>query len=180
MEEQELITRCKKSDRLAQELLYTRYADRLFRTAFRYCKDQVEAEDVLIVAMNKIFSSVGNFQSQGQGSLEAWMKRIVVNEALMALRKRHNFNLTETLNENTPEPDIASLAESGGEDILKALSKLPTGYRTVFNLNAVEGYSHEEIAEMLKIQVGTSRSQLFKAKELLKTMLSREGVYYGT
>ncbi len=181
MEETELIKRCKQNDRLAQELVYTRFADRLFRLSFRYMKDQHEAEDALIVAFNKIFSSFSSFTFQGEGSLEAWMRRIVVNEALMALRKKHNFNLTESLDHNTPEPSLENeVLDLDSEEIYKAIAELPTGYRTVFNLNVVEGMSHEEIAKALKISVGTSRSQLFKAKAILKKTLSKEGNAYGT
>lgn len=140
----------------------------------------MEAEDVLIVALNKIFSSLDGFKHQGAGSLEAWMRRIVVNESLMQLRKAHNFNLTESLTENTPEPEIRELCEADGEAIYNAIAQLPTGYRTVFNLNVIEGYNHDEIAQMLNISGVTSRSQLFKAKSLLKKMLQKEGLEYGT
>lgn len=180
MEEQELIKRCIKSDRLAQELLYARYADRLFRLCQRYVKEIEEAEDVLIIALNKVFSSLNKFSYKGEGSLEAWLRRVVVNEALMVLRKQHNFNLTETLDHNTPEPDLASVCEVDGEEIQAAINRLPTGYKTVFNLNVVEGYEHDEIAKMLGISEGTSRSQLFKAKAMLKKMLTKEGSAYGT
>jgi len=180
LEELELIKRCRQADRLAQELLYSRYADRLYRITLRYVKIQLEAEDVLIIALNKVFSSLESFSYQEKGSLEAWMKRIVINESLMWLRKKHNFNLTETIDENTPEPNLKAVAETQGEDILRAISELPTGYRTVFNLNVIEGYEHGEIAGMLGISANTSRSQLFKAKAMLQKMLSKEGVYYGT
>lgn len=179
MEETELIKRCRDNDRLAQELLFAKHSDRLFRTAARFVKDQAIAEDVLIVGFNRIFSSLEAFVHKGSGSLEAWMRKIVVNEALMALRKRHNFHLTESLDPNLHEPELEELAELDGEEIYAAITALPTGYRTVFNLAVVEGYSHEEIAEMLAISAGTSRSQLYKAKSLLKKMLHREGLKYG-
>ncbi len=179
MEESELIKRCKKGDRLAQEFLYSCYADKMFRVAYRYMKNQIEAEDVLIVALNKMFAAIDTFTT-GEGSLEGWIRRIVVNESLMALRKRHNFNLTETLDVNTPEPDMQEMCDADAEEIFAAIEKLPTGYRTVFNLNVVEGYPHEDIAKMLGITVSTSRTQLFKAKALLKKMLSKEGSVYGT
>ncbi|MES2630112.1 MAG: sigma-70 family RNA polymerase sigma factor [Bacteroidota bacterium] len=179
MEEKELVQRCIQQDKIAQELVFSRYADRFFRLAFRYVKDQEEAEDVLIVAFTKIFASLGKFTFQGAGSLEAWMKRVVVNEALMSLRKRHNFNLTESLDANTPEPVLEDFAALETEEIYAAIEALPTGYRTVFNLFVVEGFGHEEIAAMLNISVGTSRSQLFKARSILKKSLNEEGVRYG-
>jgi len=180
MDEIELITLCKKPDRKGQEILYSRFSDRMFRVAYRYVKNGIDTEDVLIVAFGKIFKGIGRFQYQGVGSLEAWIKKIVINEALMWLRKRHNFNLTEQVDEDMPEPDLTTFSEANAEDIYAMIARLPTGYRTVFNLNIVEGFNHEEIAGQLGINEGTSRSQLFKAKALLKKMLTKEGFNYGT
>lgn len=179
MKESELILRCKKEDRIAQELVFERYADKMFRVAIRYVKDVHEAEDVLIVALNKVFSSIKGFTSQGEGSLEGWIRRIVVNESLMSLRKKHNFNLTEITDQHMPEPELDAFSQLDAEMIQTAIDALPMGYRTVFNLNVVEGFPHEEISKMLNISVGTSRSQLFKAKSILKKSLSEEGLKYG-
>lgn len=104
----------------------------------------------------------------------------MINESLMWLRRRHNFHLTETLDETTPEPSMDQFSQLEAEDIYRFITELPTGYRTVFNLSVVEGYSHQEIAESLKITESTSRSQLFKAKALLKKLLTQEGFHYGT
>ena len=180
MEETELIKRCQKADPKAQELLYARFSDKMFRVGYRYLKSEVETEDVIIVAFGKVFTSIKSFTYQGPGSLDAWLQKIVVNESLMGLRRKHNFHLTESIDESLPEADLKQFSESGADDIYKMITQLPTGYRTVFNLNAVEGYSHEEIATLLGISEGTSRSQLFKAKALLKKMLTREGFHYGT
>ena len=180
MQEPELVQSLKNAERKAQELLYRQYSDRLFRVAFRYVRSTVDTEDVLIVSFGKVFSAFGSFRFNGEGSLEAWMRKIVVNESLMWLRKRHNFNLTESLDENLPEPGLKQFSDAGAEDIYKAIAQLPTGYRTVFNLNTIEGYHHDEIAKMLGISENTSRSQLHKAKAQLKKMLTREGFNYGT
>lgn len=180
MEETELVKRCQQTDRKAQELLYARYADKMFRISYRYMKSDTETEDIIIVAFGKVFNAIRSFNYQGPGSLEAWLRKIVINESLMGLRKKHNFNLTESIDETVPEPDLKQFSESGADDIYKMITQLPTGYRTVFNLSTIEGYSHEEIAAMLGISEGTSRSQLFKAKALLKKMLTREGFHYGT
>ena len=180
MQDPELIQHLKNADRKAQEVLYERYSDRLFRLAFRYIRSTVDAEDVLIVSFNKLLRGIPSFRAGGPGSLEAWMRRIVVNESLMWLRKRHNFQLTESLDENLPEPDLRQVSDAGAEDIYRAIAQLPIGYRTVFNLNTIEGYHHNEIAAMLDISEATSRSQLFKAKAQLKKMLTREGFNYGT
>jgi RNA polymerase sigma factor (sigma-70 family) len=178
--DEQLIKGCKNSDRKAQELLYERYSDKLFRLGYRYVRSTVDTEDVLIVAFGKVFSGLAGFRFQGEGSLEGWIRKIVVNEALMWLRKRHNFNLTENLDAALTEPDLGQFSESGAEDIYKAIAELPTGYRTVFNLSVIEGFHHDEIAQMLGISDSTSRSQLFKAKALLKKILTREGFNYGT
>ncbi|MBL0745147.1 RNA polymerase sigma factor [Chryseolinea lacunae] len=98
----------------------------------------------------------------------------------MWLRQRHNFNLMESLDASLPEADLNAFAELDAADVYAFIARLPTGYRTVFNLFVVEGYDHDEIGRMLHIAVGTSRSQLFKAKALLKKMMSQEGFHYGT
>jgi RNA polymerase sigma factor (sigma-70 family) len=180
LNESDLIRCCQQADRKAQEIIYLRFADRMFRLASRYLKNQSDAEDALVTAFDNVFKSIKNFNYQGEGCLEAWIRRIVTNQALMILRSRHNFNLHESLDEVLPEPDIASLTDLEATDILAMIAALPTGYRTIFNLHVVEGYSHEEIGKLLSITESTSRSQLFKAKSLLKKMLKEEGYHYGT
>ena len=180
MEESELVRQCQKADRKAQELLFSRFADKLYRIAFRYVKSEQETEDIVIVSFGKVFEKIGAFSYKGKGSLDSWLRRIVVNEALMSLRRVHNFHLTESVNESSGETDLSALNELGADDIYNMITDLPTGYRTVFNLNVVEGYPHTEIAAMLGISENSSRSQLFKAKALLKKKLSREGFQYGT
>jgi RNA polymerase sigma factor (sigma-70 family) len=180
LKEPELIRCCQQADPKAQEILYLRYADRMFRQASRYLKSQNDAEDSLVKAFNKVFIAIKNFTYQGEGCLEAWIRKIVTNEALMLLRNRHNFNLTESLEEGLQEPDLNSFTELEASDILALIGGLPTGYRTIFNLNVIEGYRHQEIAQLLSISESTSRSQLCKAKSLLKKMLKQEGYSYGT
>lgn len=180
MNEQELIKCCQQRKPKAQEALYLRYADKMFRVCQRYIKKPEDAQDILITSFTKIFESIKNFTYRDEGSLEAWIRKIVINYSLMWLRKHHNFSLTETLDENLQEPDLSDVAGLGAEDILFIISKLPTGYRTVFSLNVIDGYTHEEISKLLNITESTSRSQLFKAKSLLKKTLLHEGYYYGT
>ena len=152
----------------------------MFRLTFRYIKSQVDAEDVVITSFTKVFKSIHTFRFQEEGSLEGWIRKVVVNDSLLWLRRRHNFNLTESLDDAIPEPDLSQFSQLEAEDIYKMIANLPTGYRTVFNLNVVEGYSHEEIGALLSITQSTSRTQLFKAKALLKKMLTKEGFHYGT
>jgi RNA polymerase sigma factor (sigma-70 family) len=180
LQEIDLVKRCQQAEPKAQELLYSRYSNGLYRLAFRYVKSQADAEDILIKAFTKVFSNMHNFAHQGNGSLLGWMKRIVINEALMWLRRRHTFDLLESVSEATEEAEFESFSELEAEDIYKFITLLPDGYRTVFNLSVVEGYSHQEIAVMLSINESTSRTQLFKAKAALKKMLIKEGFQYGT
>lgn len=180
MTEEDLVKKCQQGNGKAQEQLYKCYADRLYRLAYRYIRSDADAEDVLMTAFTKIFRGLTNFNYQGPGSTEGWMRRIVVNESLMWLRRRHNFNLIESLDASIPEPDLHAFSEQDAEDVYQLITQLPTGYRTVFNLFVVEGYNHAEIATMLEVSESTSRSQLFKAKALLKKMLTQEGYHYGT
>ncbi len=180
MQETELIKGCKKGDRRAQKELYELYSDRMFRLACRYVKIDVDAEDVLIMAFTKVYSGIGGFADQGPGSMGAWIRKVVVNESLMWLRRRHNFNLTESIEDHHAIVDLEDFSKLPSEDIQQFIAELPTGYRTVFNLSVIDGFNHAEIGRALKISESTSRTQLFKAKLLLKKMLTREGLYYGT
>jgi RNA polymerase sigma factor (sigma-70 family) len=180
LEEEKIIRLCQQGDPKGQETAYQLYADRLFRLTRRYIREQEDAEDVLMAAFVKAFRQIKTFTSQGKGSFEGWLRKIVINESLMWLRKQHNFNLTETLDDDLPEPDLSAFAALEANDIFLLISELPTGYRTVFNLSVVEGYDHTEIAALLSISEATSRSQLFKARALLRKMLTKEGYHYGT
>ena len=168
---EDLISGCKNNDRKAQNALYKRYAKPMFGMCKRYIKDLGEAESIMINGFYKVFMKIDQFK--GQGSFEGWMKRIMINEALMYLR-RYNMNLSVELHESIGKESVlradAGIAE---QDILKLLDYLPIGYRTVFNLYAIEGYPHQEIAEKLGISVNTSKSQLLKARKKLKELLEK-------
>ncbi|HNP76592.1 MAG: RNA polymerase sigma factor [Cyclobacteriaceae bacterium] len=180
MEEPELVRRCQQGDRKAQEALVDRYGNQLFRVCFRYLKSREDAEDVMITGLNKALAALPQFQYTGPNSLPAWIRRIVINESLMWLRRRNSFQAQEVADDYAHEPDLSLLTQLEADDIYSCITELPTGYRTVFNLSVIEGYSHEEIANVLGITTGTSRSQLYKAKEQLKKILTREGYQYGT
>jgi RNA polymerase sigma factor (sigma-70 family) len=180
LEEANLLKIVKAGDRKGQELVYRQYADRMYRICYRYIRTKEDAEDVMILAFTKVLDKLKWFEWRGEGSLEAWVRQIVVNESLMWLRRRHNFHLTETISEQEEEPNLAEVSELEGQDIYRMISELPPGYRTVFNLSVIEGYSHPEVAGMLKISESTSRTQLFKAKALLKKQLTKGGFNYGT
>ncbi len=167
--EKDLIIACKQKDRKAQKLLFDRYSAKLLGICRRYVKTEANAEDVMIEGMFKILTKIDQYH--GNGSFEGWMRRVVVNEALMFLRKAHNFNMTVEIN-NIEVPSQVSVEDDlAAEEILNLMDKLPTGYRTIFNLYVVEGYKHREIAEMLDISINTSKSQLILAKKRLKTMI---------
>jgi RNA polymerase sigma-70 factor (ECF subfamily) len=167
--EPELIAACKRGDRKAQQVVYDRYAPPMLGLCRRYVKRLEDAEDVLLEAFFKVFTHLEQYK--GSGSLEGWIRRIVINEALMFLRRRHNFNLTVDIEEVAlPQPQRIE-SHLATQDILDLLDELPTGYRTVFNLYAIEGYKHREIAEQLDISINTSKSQLLLAKRRLQALI---------
>ena len=175
VKEQELIRDCKKGKSAAQKMVYDKYAGMMLAVCIRYIKDRMEAEHVMVGGMVKVFSNVGQFQQQG--SFEGWIRRIMVNESLMYLRKQKNMSLTQDIDDMHEEPNYDGLGGVlAAEELLQLIEELPVGYRTVFNLYAIEGYKHEEIGEMLGISTGTSKSQLNRARKLLqKQLIELEG-----
>ena len=169
MTEKELIEACKREDRKGQKLLYDRYSPKMFGVCKRYARSREDAEDILLEGFYKVFKNI--HQYQGSGSFEGWIRRIMVNEALMFLRKKHNFQLTVEVSNIELKTEINAEEELIAEDILNMLDKLPTGYRTVFNLYVLEGYKHREIADILGISINTSKSQLILAKKRMQSML---------
>ena len=176
MIEDRLIRLCKKQDRGAQRLLYERFDRNLFLLCYRYVGDRHHAEDLVVKAFFKVFKNIDRFENRGQGSLEKWIKRIAVNECLMFLRSKKRLHWApEGEAEQVPG---STKADSGlvTEDIFDLIRTLPDGYRTVFNLFALEGYSHREISEQLGITEGASKSQLSKARKMLKAQLKKEEI----
>ncbi len=180
MTESELVRHCQKGSPHAQRALFDAHSDRMYRLALRYVRIQDDAQDIVMMAFVKVFKKIKSFSYRDEGSAEAWMRKIVINESLMWLRKRNNFNLTETIDGDNPEHGIGTIGQVDAEYLYQLILELPPGYRTVFNLNVIEGYDHHEIAEMLNIAESTSRSQLFKAKQLLKRKIEQEDIQYGT
>ena len=167
-----IINQCKSQDPDAQKVLYDLYKDTLYAVCLRYIKSSHDAEDVFIDACYKIFTKIDHFK--GEGSFEGWMRRIMVNESLMFLRKKTNLHLTVEL----PDKEIADSQEDEDDmsfdDIMKVLDELPVGYRTIFNLYVFEDMKHREIAEMLGISINTSKSQLILAKKRLYEILKKK------
>lgn len=169
--ETELIEKCLRNDRQAQHALYQTYSGKMYALCCRYVKDRMEAEDVMVTAFTKIFERINQFK--GEGSFEGWIRRVMVNESLSYLRKNKNMYLETDIEEAHREPDYHQLENQlEADDLLKLIEELPSGYRMVFNLYAIDGYSHQEIADQLGISENTSKSQLSRARALLQKRLS--------
>lgn len=169
---EDIIAGCKKGNPKHQEELYKRFAGKMMAVCKRYVRTDFEAEDVFQDAFLKVFMSLNSFSNAVP--FEAWLRRIVVNTAINhyhKTKKERFFNSTS--DENLPEIAIDDdyIDVLSAEEISKMIQLLPDGYRLVFNLYVVEGYTHQEISEILNISPGTSKSQLFKAKQILKSKI---------
>ena len=170
MTETALVKRCGKGDNLARKQLYERYAGQLLAVCIRYTGDREVAQDILHDSFLNVFRSIGHFVYQGEGSLKAWLHRIVVNEALGYLRQQ-----SVSLSHEVVMDDIPDVEDSEEDDwetippkvILQFVQELPSGYRTVFNLYVFEEKGHKEIARLLGISEHSSSSQLSRARALL-------------
>jgi RNA polymerase sigma-70 factor (ECF subfamily) len=166
----ELIDGCRRQDRHAQRFLFEHYSGRMLGLCNRYVKDRMDAEDVMVVAFTKVFDRISQYK--GEGSFEGWIRRIMVNESLTYLRKNKSMYLETDIEAAEREPDYDKLdSELEAEDLRKMIADLPTGYRIVFNLYAIDGFSHQEIADQLGVSENTSKSQLSRARALLQKRL---------
>ena len=163
-----------RGDSRAMDVLYAELADYMAGVCARYVTQPDDIRDVLQEALIKVFSSVGTFKYRGEGSLKAWLTRVVVNEALMFLREKKKMLFVDSERDipDAPDepPDTSGLT---AEMVDGGLRQLPDGYRAVFNLYAIEGKSHKEIAELLGIKPDTSASQYHRAKAMLARLLSK-------
>lgn len=170
MTEAEIIKACRDQDPLAQRRIYQTYSPKMLGVCRRYLKRNEDAEDALVEAFCKVFTNISQYT--GNGSFEGWIRRIIVNECLMALRKKHALKNAYEIQEHFDLRDDQNVvADLAVQDILQLLDQLPNGYRTVFNLYVIEGYKHREIAELLDISINTSKSQLILAKKRLQQLL---------
>lgn len=170
--EEELIKGCLGRDRAAQQQLFDLYSSKMYALCYRYVRHAMEAEDILVTAFTKIFERIDQFK--GEGSFEGWIRRVVVNEALTHLRKSRTMYLETELEQADREPDYGQLSDHlEAEDLMNMIQELPAGYRLVFNMYAIDGYSHKEIAEQLGISENTSKSQLSRARVYLQKMLTK-------
>jgi RNA polymerase sigma factor (sigma-70 family) len=165
--ERDLIKGCIDGDRRLQKELYLQHSPKMYSVCLRYCNNTNDAQDVLQDGFVKVFKNLERFR--GDGSFEGWMRRIFVNTAIEFFRKKTNMNLISETVENTFEDnDWTAFDRLGEKDILAMVRDLSPGYRTVFNMYVVEGFSHKEIAETLGINEGTSKSQLARARLILQ------------
>ncbi|HNX06516.1 MAG TPA: RNA polymerase sigma factor [Bacteroidales bacterium] len=172
-----IIEGCIAGNRKAQKFLFEKYKAAMMGVCLRYCKSKDEAEDVLMEAFMTVLSQIQSYRSEG--SIDQWIRRIVVNTSINNYRKnlKHYFhadieNIAETEIEEDNNYDITD--NHSVEEILNAMQQMPQGYKIVLNLYVVEGYKHKEIAEMLNITVGTSKSQLSKARKIIQDKLSKK------
>lgn len=169
-----LIEKLREQDRAAQKWLYDRYSPLMFSVCRRYLRSVEDAEEALVSGFYKVFSQIEHFASAG--SFEGWIRRIMVNESLMMLRKKQPLVFP---GEESAFPDRADGfsvdAELSAREILDLMDQLPSGYRTVFKRCVLEGFKHQEIADMLGISINTSKSQLILAKEKLRNLLKTKG-----
>ena len=166
----EIIKGCIKDDALCQKSLFNRYASALLGICMRYARNKEDAEDILQDSFIKIFKKISQFK--GEGSFEGWMRRVVVNTALKKYtvsRYTKEFSVEEVKDTVLPDSnDVPAFNHLTEKDLLVLIHNLPDGYRIIFNLYVIEGFQHDEIANMLGIQPGTSRSQLVKARQMLQ------------
>jgi RNA polymerase sigma factor (sigma-70 family) len=169
--DQEWIEGCKKGDSTAQRKVFDHFSSKMYAVCCRYVKDKMEAEDVLVTAFTKVFDRISQFKNEG--SFEGWIRRIMVNESLTWLRQHKHLQVETDIEAADYEPDYQILEDHlQAEDLLKLIDGLPAGYKIVFNLYAIEGYSHKEIADQLGINENTSKSQLSRARVYLQKQLT--------
>jgi len=178
--EKELIHGCARGDRASQKALYERYCSKMMVVCQRYSRSTQESEDILQDGFIKVFKSIRDFRAESR--LETWITRIMINTALNSQRQKlYLMPMVDVTEISLPEREEISLSGFHLDELINMIQTLPDGCRVVFNLFAIEGYGHQEIAKMLEISEGTSKSQYNRAKTLLKAKLERENRYarYG-
>jgi len=167
-EENEIIRLAIENNRVAQQRIYAKFSPKMLSVCRQYIKDIHQAEDMMITAFMKVFVNLKNFEQKG--SFEGWIRRIMVNECISHIRVQKKVSFME--DENFFEGSFNNIeSQFSVEDIQFLIDNLPDGYRMIFNLYAIEGYKHQEIASMLGISEGTSKSQLSHARKILKEQI---------
>jgi len=168
----DLISECVAGNRKSQKTLYDFYSARMYAICLRFCNNKMDAEDVLQEAFVKVFQSLHNYR--GEGSLEAWIRKIFIHTAIQFTRKVKPVDLNCDLLELVPAKSYNILDSLYSKDISKHTEKLSKGYKTVFIMYSIEGYSHKEIASELGISISTSKTQFFRARRFLMKLLSAD------
>lgn len=177
--ESQLITRAAASNREAQRLLYERFSGKMLSVCRMYVKDLQHAEEVMLNGFFKVFTHLKDFKNEG--SFEGWIRKIMVREAISFLRGKKELEFQEEDLEQRNDSFDPIQADVDANHIQQLIDSLPEGYKVVFVMYAIEGYKHHEIAEILKITSGTSKSQLFKARKMLQEKLgTQKPAGYGT
>lgn len=168
--ETQLIAALRRGEGRAHKVVYERFSGRMLAVCMRYCANRDDAEEVMIDGFMRVFEKINQFREDG--SFEGWIRRIMVTESLMFLRRNKQWRQEIPIDDVTVEPDYTWADTAIHEnDLLRMVNQLPDGYRTVFNLYAIEGYSHAEIADLLGISEGTSKSQLSRARAILQASI---------
>lgn len=173
LNEQRIIELCKQGDRAAQKALFDKLSSRMFPVCLRYMGNREAAEDVLQEGFISLFSKLGSYS--GEGSFEGWARKVFVNTALMTLRKNDVMRQSEDIETawSVSSEDPGALQKISYNELMRMIAELPTGFRTVFNMFLIEGYSHKEIGEALGISEATSRSQLQRARVMLQNRIKK-------
>lgn len=170
--ETQLIAALKRGEGRAHKVVYERFAGKMLAVCTRYCANRADAEEVMLDGFMRVFEKIEQFREEG--SFEGWIRRVMVTESLMFLRKNKQWRQEVPMEDVLTEPDYEWADTAVHEnDLLRMVNQLSDGYRTVFNLYAIEGYAHAEIAEMLNISEGTSKSQLSRARTILQVNLKK-------
>jgi RNA polymerase sigma-70 factor (ECF subfamily) len=179
METSELIREAKQGSAAAQKYLFDQLAEKMLMICRRYVKSQEDAEELMLDGFYKFFKKISSFNYQGDAALYMWMKKIMINECLMFLRKKNVFTIVTEAEVEDVSLQEEALNNLSADEIFKMIVQLPVGYRTVFNLYVIEGIPHAEIALLLGIAEVTSKSQLSKAKILLQKLLLQNDIEYA-
>jgi RNA polymerase sigma-70 factor (ECF subfamily) len=176
LNEKELIQGCSNGDRASQKALYELYSRKMLVICSRYARSTQEAEDILQEAFVKIFKSIKDFRAESK--LSTWITRIMINTALNSQRQKlYLMPMVDVTEVSISEREEVSLSEFHLAELVAIIQSLPDGCRVVFNMFAIEGYSHKEIGQMLEISEGTSKSQFNRAKSLLRARIEKERSY---
>jgi RNA polymerase sigma-70 factor (ECF subfamily) len=175
--EDSLISNLRRKDKRTQEYFYKTFAKPMFLLCYRYLNNEQEASEILNDGFHKVFTQIDKFQNGGVSGLKAWTKKIMINECLQHLRQRKNIHFVESIDIPSDDATYKPDQELNATTYYNLISRLPTGYRTVFNLYVIEGYSHNEIADILNITENTSKSHLLRARNLLKEKIQNQENY---